>query len=67
MKTESRTEEAFLTPEELAEYLKCGRTFAYRLLATGEISSIKLGKLRRVRRSDAEVYVEQKGSEGDEE
>ena len=64
MQTENRTEEALLTPEELAEYLRCGRTYAYRLLAHGEIPSLKLGKLRRIRRSDAEHYVEKKVAEG---
>ena len=60
MRTENRSEEALLTPEELADYLKCGRTFAYKLLALGEIPSLKLGKLRRVRRSDAARYVDRK-------
>ena len=60
MRTENRTEEALLTPEELADYLRCGRTYAYKLLALGEIPSLKLGKLRRVRRSDAARYVERK-------
>ena len=47
-----------LTPEELARFLKCGRTFAYRLLGTGEVRSFTVGRLRRIRREDAERYVE---------
>jgi excisionase family DNA binding protein len=66
LRTENRTEEALLTPEELADYLKCGRTFTYRLLALGEIPSLKLGKLRRIRRSDAALYVAKKVAESDE-
>jgi excisionase family DNA binding protein len=58
--TENRSEEALLTPEELAEYLKCGRTFAYRLLASGAIPSLKVGRLRRIRRSDAALFVEKR-------
>jgi excisionase family DNA binding protein len=60
METEHRGGEALLTPEELAKYLKCGRTYVYQLLALGEIPSLKLGKLRRIRRQDAELYIEKK-------
>jgi excisionase family DNA binding protein len=47
-----------LTPEELAQYLKCGRTYAYQLLANEAIPSFKLGRLRRIRRQDAERFLE---------
>ena len=47
-----------LSPEELADFLGCGRTFAYKLLAEKSIPSFKVGKLRRVRLSDARDYVE---------
>jgi len=63
METENRGEEALLTPEELANYLKCGRTYVYQILALGEIPSLKLGKLRRIRRQDAELYIQKKLSE----
>jgi excisionase family DNA binding protein len=66
VQTEARIDEALLTPEELAEYLKCSRTYAYQLLARGEIPSLKLGKLRRLRRQDADHYIEMKVAEGGE-
>jgi excisionase family DNA binding protein len=66
VETENRGEEALLTPEELANYLKCGQTYVYQILALGEIPSLKLGKLRRIRRQDAELYIEKKLSEGHE-
>ena len=47
-----------LSPEELADFLGCSRTFAYKLLAEKSIPSFKVGKLRRVRLSDARDYVE---------
>ncbi len=47
-----------LTPEELAVVLGCGRTMAYQLIAEREIPSLKIGRLRRVRRSDVDSYVE---------
>jgi excisionase family DNA binding protein len=65
VQTEARSEEALLTPEELADYLKCSRTYAYQILARGEIPSLKLGKLRRIRRQDADLYLEQKLTSGD--
>jgi excisionase family DNA binding protein len=47
-----------MSPEDLAEYLGCGRTYAYSLLRDGQIRSFKLGKLRRIRRQDVERYLE---------
>jgi excisionase family DNA binding protein len=52
--------EEILTPDELAEFLRCSRTYARELLTQGEIPSFKLGKLRRVRLSDAERFVEER-------
>ena len=52
--------EQVLTPNELAEFLRCSRTYARDLLTRGDIPSFKLGKLRRIRRSDAERFVEER-------
>ena len=49
-----------LSPEQLADYLGCGRTYVYGLLARREIPSLKLGKLRRVRRVDVDRFVEER-------
>ena len=49
-----------LSPEELAEFLGCSRTFAYKLLAERAVPSFKVGRLRRVRLSDARDYVERR-------
>ena len=49
-----------LAPEELAVVLGCGRTTAYRLIAEGEIPSFTIGRLRRVRRSDVDAFVERR-------
>ena len=50
----------YFSPEQLAEYLGVGRTFAYALLAgpNPAIRSFKIGRLRRVRRVDVDRYVE---------
>lgn len=47
-----------LTPEQAAQHLNCGRSFLYFLLRVGAIPSFKVGKLRRVRRSDVDAYIE---------
>jgi excisionase family DNA binding protein len=47
-----------ISPQELQEILGCGRTFCYELLARGEIPSHKLGRLRRIRLSDLERWLE---------
>ena len=46
-----------LSAEELARELGVGRTTAYSLLWSGTIPSMKLGRLRKVRREDVESYL----------
>ena len=41
-------ERLFLTAEEVAEILHIGRTRVYALMAAREITSVKIGSLRRV-------------------
>lgn len=48
-----------LTPEQLAEVLGCGRSYAYTLIAgpTPAIPSLKIGRLRRIRREDVDRFI----------
>jgi excisionase family DNA binding protein len=46
-----------LSPDQLAEYLGCGRTTAYALLRERQIPSFTVGRLRRIRRRDVDRYV----------
>ena len=55
--TDGRVMKEVLSPEELAEFLGCGRTYAYQLLADSSIPSFKLGRLRRIRRADVEDFI----------
>jgi excisionase family DNA binding protein len=48
-----------LTPEEAAIALGIKRTKLYHLLATGQISSVKIGALRRFPVRSLEIYIEQ--------
>ena len=41
-------ERVLLTAEEVAENLKIGRCKVYDLIRTGELQSIKIGRLRRI-------------------
>jgi excisionase family DNA binding protein len=44
--------------EEAADLLGIGRTFMFRLLATGEIDSLKIGRRRKIPRDALHGYVE---------
>lgn len=50
--------ERLLTPHELSRLLAVGRTSAYNLLQSGEIPSLKIGRLRRVRLADVEEFIQ---------
>ena len=54
-----QTEETkkLLSAEDLAQRLGVGRTTSYALLWSGTIPSLKVGRLRRVRREDLEAYI----------
>lgn len=48
------------SPDELWRWLGLGRTKTYELLQSGEIPSYKIGRVRRIRRQDIEVWLERK-------
>ena len=54
-----------LSADELARELGVGRTSAYSLLWSGTIPSMKLGRLRKVRREDLEAYIEARMERGE--
>jgi excisionase family DNA binding protein len=56
--------EYLMSPGELARFLGLGRTYTYRLLAEGEIPCVRIGRLRKVRRTDAEKFVEARVERG---
>jgi excisionase family DNA binding protein len=47
-----------LKPDEVAQYLNISRSFAYKLIETGEIVTVRLGRARRVRIQDLVDYIE---------
>ena len=52
-----------MTPEELAEYLRVSRQTIYNLLWRGEIPGMKVGTHWRLKKSDVEKWISQKGQE----
>jgi len=46
-----------LTVSEAAARLRIGRTTMYELISTGAVESVTVGRLRRVRPVDLEIYV----------
>jgi len=52
--------ERLLSPEQVAERLGIGRTFAYKLLAEKRIPTFTICKLRRVREADLDRYIEER-------
>jgi excisionase family DNA binding protein len=47
-----------LTVEETADLLKVGRTTVYDLIRKGRLSSIMIGRLRRIRHTDVVAYLD---------
>lgn len=52
----------FLTAPEIAEILRISKALAYRLIAKGEIKSVRFGRTVRVRDDDLEVFIARKSS-----
>jgi excisionase family DNA binding protein len=50
--------ERLYTVKEVQEILKVGRSFAYKLVQTGEVKSVRVGRCVRVRGSDLQAYIE---------
>ncbi len=48
----------FISPAELSSWLMLGRTRTWELLASGEIPSYKVGRLRRIAKDDVYRYLE---------
>lgn len=46
-----------LSVAEAAEEIGVSRAYAYQLVASGQLPSVTLGRLRRIRRTDLEFWV----------
>ena len=54
---DSHSHERLLTPEDVAGVLQIGRTRVYELLTYGDLRSVKIGKSRRIRRTDLDDFI----------
>ena len=48
----------FLTAKEIADILKISKALAYRLISQGQITSIRFGRVSRVRQEDLDTFVQ---------
>jgi excisionase family DNA binding protein len=49
----------FMSSEDVRRWLGLGKTKTQELLQSGTIPSYRIGKIRRVRRRDVELWLEQ--------
>lgn len=47
-----------LTPYDVAARLKIGKSQAYKLVETGEIPAVRIGRLVRIRSADLHQFIE---------
>ena len=47
-----------LRADDVAEILNISRSFAYKLMSTNELSTVQIGRSKRVRISDLNLFVE---------
>jgi excisionase family DNA binding protein len=47
-----------LTIKDVQDVLSVGRSYAYKLVQTGELKSVRVGRCVRVRGSDLQAYIE---------
>jgi excisionase family DNA binding protein len=52
--------ERLLKPADVAEILQVSKAHAYVLMKRGEIPSVRIGKIVRVRLEDLELYINKK-------
>lgn len=56
-RSDFHSHERLLTPEDVARVLQIGRTKVYELLTYGDLRSVKIGKSRRIRRTDLDDFI----------
>ena len=51
------TDIQLLRPSDVAAHLNISKSYAYRLMQTGEVPVVRIGKACRVRPQDLEAYI----------
>lgn len=57
--------ERLLKPSDVAEILQVSKAHAYVLMKRGEIPSVRIGKIVRVRLEDLERYIKEKATQNE--
>jgi excisionase family DNA binding protein len=57
-------DEAFLTTEEVLDYLQVNLRTVYRLIKAGKIPAVRVGRQWRFRKSDIDAWLDAQGSRG---
>jgi excisionase family DNA binding protein len=57
--------ERLLKPADVAEILQVSKAHAYILMKRGEIPSVRIGKIVRVRLEDLERYINEKATQNE--
>jgi len=53
------SESRFLTVQEVADLMRVSSMTVYRLIKSGELGAVRVGRSFRVRQEDIDVYLEQ--------
>ena len=53
-----------MSPDEVRQLLGLSRTYTYQLLWSGDLRSLRIGRLRKVRRSEVERFIRAREEEG---
>jgi excisionase family DNA binding protein len=61
---ESFAKARFLTVQEVAQMMRVSTMTVYRLIKSGALPAIRVGKHFRIRRTDLEDYLESKSTRG---
>jgi excisionase family DNA binding protein len=55
---ESSASATLLKPQDVAQRLKISRAMAYRLITLGELPSVRIGRIVRVREADLDEFIQ---------
>jgi excisionase family DNA binding protein len=59
VETKATSSSPLMSVEEAAQYIGCGRSHMYAMLRTNAIPSLKIARLRKVRRVDLDRFIEE--------
>jgi len=61
---ENFAQQKLLKAEDVAKILNISRSFAYKLMSTNELSTVQIGRSKRVKINDLNIFVERNINKG---